>query len=313
MVAKWKIRQYISSMKSIIPDFEAWAVFAKVVEHGSFTAAAEALGLANGTASKAVSRLERRLGVTLFHRTTRVLALTPIGSSLAGRAATLLSDAEEAENAARDEGSGPRGLVRIAAPMSYGIAHVAPLLPRLASDLPGVSVELDLDDAPTDLVAKGVDIAVRIGWLPDSGLRVRKLGEVQARLVAAPSYIARAGTPERPEQLADHVTLTYANLRPHHRWSLEHVGGERIQVDVKNLLVTNSGEAMLPLLRAGVAVALVPDFIIHDDLRRGTLVRILPDWGLRPAGLHLVTPASGPRPARVTAVIDFLAKELALG
>jgi DNA-binding transcriptional LysR family regulator len=299
-------------MKSIVPDFEAWVVFAKVVEHGSFTAAADALGLSNGTASKAVSRLEKRLGVTLFHRTTRTLTLTPIGSSLAGRAAALLSHAEEAENAARDEGAEPHGLVRIAAPMSFGISHVAPMLPRLAVDLPGVSVNLDLDDAPVDLVAKGVDIAVRIGWLSDSGLKARKLGEVRSQLVAAPSYIARSGAPARPEQLADHATLTYAHVRPHHRWALEHVGGERIQVDVRNLLVTNSGEAMLPLLRAGVAVALVPDFMIQNDVRRGTLVQILPGWGLRPAGLHLVTPTSGPRPSRVIAVLDFLARNLTL-
>lgn len=297
-------------MKNEVPDFEAWAVFAKVVEHRSFTAAAAALGLSNGTASKAVSRLEKRLGVTLFHRTTRALTLTPIGSSLAEKAAAFLSQAEAVEDAARDEGAVPQGLVRIAAPMSYGISHVAPLLPRLAVDLPGVSIDLDLDDAPVDLVAKGIDIAVRIGWLSDSGLKARKLCEVRSQLVAAPAYLSRVGTPTRPEALAAHITLTYAHVRPHHRWQLEHADGERVQVAVRNLLVTNSGEAMLPLLRAGLAVALVPDFMIREDLRNGTLVRILPGWGLRAAGLYLVTPTSGPRPSRVTAVLDVLAREL---
>lgn len=299
-------------MRSDIPDFEGWVVFAKVAEHRSFARAATALGLSNGTVSKAVSRLEARIGATLFHRTTRTLSLTPIGRTLVARAACLLSDAEAAEDAARDQASHPTGRVRIAAPFSYGLSHVATLLPDLAEALPGVTIDLDLNDAPTDLIGEGFDLAVRIGWLQDSTLKARKLGEVRTIIVAAPSYIAHRGSPEAPADLADHVTLAYSNLRPHDCWTIRQEDGEEVSVPVSNLLVTNSGDAMLPLLRAGRAIALMPEFLVADDLREGGLVRVLPDWSYRDVGLHIVTPSSGPRPSRVTAVIEFLAERLSV-
>jgi len=296
-------------MKREIPDFEAWAVFAAVAQHGSFTGAAVALGLSGATVSKTISRLEARIGATLLQRTTRSLSLTPIGQTLVGRAAALLSDAEEVEDVARDQAAGPRGLVRIAAPMSFGLAHIAPLLPDLADAFPGVSIMLDLSDAPSDLVTSGIDIAVRIGWLPDSRLKVRKLREIHTGIVASPGYLMTAGTPEHPEALSGHATLAYANLKSHDRWTL-YRGTEEVTVTVHNRFVTNSGDAMLPLLRAGKAIALMPDFLVADDLRDGTLTRVLPDWCYRPAGLYIVAPTSGPRPTRVTAVLEFLSRRL---
>jgi DNA-binding transcriptional LysR family regulator len=295
------------SMSEMIPDFEAWAVFAKVAEHQSFAGAARALGLSGATVSKALSRLEARLGATLIHRTTRRLSLTPIGHSLVGRASALLSDGQDAENLAREEASGPAGLVRIAAPMSFGRAYLAPLLADLLDEMPGITIELDLDDAQTDLVQRGIDLALRIGWPHDSGLKSRKLAELHTWVVAAPDYIKRHGLPAEPAELSAHVTLAYAHLRPHDLWHLQNEAGETIKIPVRNLMVTNSGDAMLPLLCAGKAVALMPEFLIHEDIAKGRLVRLVPGWGYRPAGLYLMAPSSGPRPSRVTAVMDFLA------
>lgn len=297
-------------MRKGMPDFEGWVVFATVAEHRSFARAAGALGLSSGTVSKVVSRLEARVGATLFHRTTRTLSLTPIGRTLVGQAAGLLSDAEAVEDAARDQSAQPTGLVRIVAPFSYGLSHVATLLPELTELYPGLKVNLYLDDAPTDLIGEGFDLAVRIGSLQDSSLKARKLADIRTIVVAAPSYVKQYGSPEQPADLSQHVTLAYSNLRPHDCWTLCSEDGEEARVNVRNLAVMNSGNAMLPLLCAGRAIALMPEFLIADELRTGRLVRMLPNWSYRKVGLHIVTPSSGPRPARVTAVIDFLARQL---
>lgn len=291
-----------------LPDLEAWAIFARVAELRSFSAAAEALGLSNATVSKAVTRLENRLGVSLFHRTTRTLSLTPSGQSLAGRAAALLSDAEAAEESARTEAITPQGLVRIAAPMSFGISHVAPALPDLLAQCPGLSIDLNLSDSIIDLVEAGIDVALRIGALADSSLKARRLVGIQTYLVAAPGYLAAHGTPGQPEDLTNHACFAYSNVARPDRWRLVRNDGREIAVQPRGPLVTNNGEAMLPALVAGQGIGLLPFFIVSKDLSAGRLVRILPEWSGPPIALHLVMPSSGPRPARVSAVIDFFSR-----
>jgi len=293
-----------------MPDLEAWAVFARVAELRSFSAAAEALGMSNATVSKAVTRLENRLGLTLFHRTTRTLSLTASGQSLAGRAAALLSDAEEAEECARAEATGPRGLVRIAAPMSFGIAHVAPALPDLIAQCPGLTIDLHLSDTTIDLIEGGFDIALRIGALADSALKARRLADIPTLLVAAPAYLAAHGEPRLPEDLSDHSCFAYSNTARPDRLRLVTRDGREATVKPRGPLITNNGEAMLPALVAGHGIALLPEFILRRDLEAGRLAHILPEWAGPPIGLHLVTPSSGPRPARVSAVIDFFSRTL---
>lgn len=297
-------------MQKVIPDFEGWASFAKVAELRSFSAAADALGVSNGTVSKSVSRLEARLGVTLFHRTTRRLSLTPIGKLLVPRAAALLDDAEATENLARNEAAGPHGLVRVAAPLGFGIVHLVPLLPLLLDQLPGIVIDLNIHDAPTDLVANGIDVAVRIGWPADNRLKVRKLGEIRSSIVASPVYLACAGTPESLADLSKHAMLGYSNMRSYERLTLRNTDGQTKSVQVRNIFLTNSGDAMLELLRSGHAIGVMPDFMVAKDLKDGRLRRILTKWDVRVAGLYLVTPSSGPRPSRVKAVIEFLSQHL---
>jgi DNA-binding transcriptional LysR family regulator len=295
---------------SNMPDLEGWAVFAKVAELRSFTAAAEALGLSKATASKAVTRLEGRVGAKLFHRTSRRLSLTPTGQALAGRASTLLQVAEATEDAARDEAVTPRGLVRIAAPMSFGIAHVGPVLPALMQAYPQIAIDLHLSDQRVDLVEEGFDLAIRIGRLADSSLRSRRIADVRRHIVAAPSYIERHGRPAHPSELKDHACLGYAYLTEPDRWRFTK-GAEEYVATPSGPLRINNADAGLPAVRAGLVIALMPDFAITDSLRTGKLEILLADWEPPALGLQIVTPPGGPRPSRVQIVIDYLADSLA--
>jgi len=287
-----------------LPDLEAWAIFATVVSQRSFTGAAEELGLSKATISKAVTRLETHLGTKLFHRTSRHLALTETGRTLADHAARILAEAQAAEEAGRDEASVPSGLVRVAAPMTFGISHVAPIITDFLEDHPGIAVDLHLSDEKVDLVAEGVDLALRIAALPDSSLLARRLAPIPTRIVAAPAYLERRGRPRHPIDLGDHDCLCYSNVSG--LWRFRGPGGAEAAIRVAGPLRSNSGDAMLPALRAGLGIAVLPDFIIGDDLAAGRIEAILPEWSPPQVALHLVTPPGTLRPARVEALIAFV-------
>jgi DNA-binding transcriptional LysR family regulator len=291
-----------------LPDFEAWAIFACVVEHRSFSAAAEAIGISKATVSKAIARLEEALGTTLFHRTSRRLSLTDSGRALAERAQRILAEAQGAEEAARDAASAPKGLVRVAAPVTFGIRHVAPAIADFLVAHPGIEIDLRLSDAKVDIVAEGFDVVLRIAELPDSSLRARRLAPVEGRIVAAPSYLERHGTPRHPAELGEHACLRYANVAQPGVWHFRRGSGEEAVVRLDGPLIVDNGDAMLPALRAGLGIARLPDFIVDEDLAAGTLVEILRDWAMMGIALHLMTPPSPIRPARVEALIDFLAE-----
>ncbi|MBS0505053.1 MAG: LysR family transcriptional regulator [Proteobacteria bacterium] len=291
-----------------LPDFEAWAIFAAVVEHRSFSAAARALSLSKATVSKAVTRLEAQLGASLFHRTSRTVSLTETGKALAPRARRILDEAVCAEEEARDAARAPKGLVRLAAPMTFGLQRVAPVIAEFLEAHPGISIDLMLDDRTIDLVEQGVDVALRIARLPDSSLRARRLAPIRAHVVASPAYLNRHGRPQHPAQLAEHRCLRYAN---NETWRFTGPGGEEVTLKPAGPLRTNSGDAMLPALRAGLGITLLPDFIVGADLAAGTVEQVLTDWAAPPIALHLVTPPNPLRPARVEALIAFLVKQFA--
>jgi DNA-binding transcriptional LysR family regulator len=293
-----------------LPDFEAWAIFASVVEHRSFSAAADALGVSKATVSKAIARLEQRLGTTLFHRTSRRLTLTDSGAGLAERAQRILNEGTCAEEAALDAASAPAGLVRIAAPLTFGITHLGPILADFLTAHPAIKIDLRLSDAFVDIVAEGIDVAVRIAELPDSSLRARRIGAVTGHIVASPAYFEQHGRPRHPADLAGHACFTYANTPNPDVWRFRKAGGEEAAVHVAGPIRTDNGEAILPALRAGLGVAVLPGFIVDEELASGRLEAVLPEWSVGSSGLHLITPPGTLRPARVEALIDYLTDRL---
>jgi len=296
-----------------LPDFEALAIFAKVVELRSFAAAAGELSLSKATVSKAVSRLEERLGARLFNRTSRRLALTDAGHKLAERAARLLADGEAAESEALAQSVAPRGLVRLAVPMTFGVNVVAPLLPEFLKAYPDVSIDLHLSDATVDLIGEGFDAGLRIARLPDSSLLARRLCAMPRHTVAAPSYLKTHGRPTHPMHLAQHTCFDYAYMATPGVWLYTNAAGETASVRPAGQLRVNNGEALLPAVLAGLGIADLPEFIVGDAIAAGKVEVILKGWKQPEGAVHLVMPPGGPRPARVEVLAEFLMQQFAKG
>jgi DNA-binding transcriptional LysR family regulator len=296
---------------STLPDFEGLAMFAKVAEERSFAAAARAMGVSVATASRAVTRLEERLGGRLFNRTSRRLALTDYGRSLAERASKIYADAEEAEDSARETSSRPRGLVKLAAPLSFGARWVAPMLPEFFRRYPDIAVDLYLSDAQADLIGDGFDAALRIAVMEDSSLVARLIAPVRRFVVAAPTYLARYGRPRHPRDLGAHQCLSYANRAKRDIWRFtRRKTGEECAITPTGPLRGTSVEALLPTVLEGLAIAELPEFMATQYFPKKQLEPILTDWSLPEGGLYFVTPTARARPAKVSAFADFLIAKL---
>lgn len=296
---------------SKLPDLEAWAIFAKVAETGSFAKASEELGLSQPTVSKAITRLEQRLKTTLFHRTSRKMSLTASGQASLERAARILAEGEAVEAEVTEQSKSLRGAIRIAAPMSFGVTHLGPALPEFMRRHPEVTLDLHFSDEMIDVVGDGYDLALRISSLPDSSLLARRLCAVRLLLVGAPAYFEQHGHPVHPKDLAQHRALRYANERTGGAWRFKHrKKGEFSQVVPSSLLVNNA-EALVPALNAGLGLAVQPEFLAWDDLRAGRVVTTMDDWQMAPIALHIVMPPGRAKPARVQALIDYLAGHFA--
>lgn len=293
-----------------LPDLEAWAIFAKVADTGSFARAAAELTLSQATVSKAITRLEARMKTMLFHRTSRSMALTASGHAALERASRILEEGEAVESEVAEQSTSLRGLIRVSAPMSFGIARLAPILPDFLQTHPEVSLDVQFDDQQVDLVSERFDLALRIANLEDSSLLARRLCRVRLLLVGSPDYFARHGRPQHPGELAYHKALQYAYARRGTTWHFHHARhGQFTQVMPPSLLVNNA-EALTPALLAGLGVALQPEFLAYTDLQSGALETVMEDWQVAPIALHIVTPPGRSRPARVQALIEYLADRI---
>ncbi|WP_339688976.1 LysR family transcriptional regulator [uncultured Parasphingorhabdus sp.] len=293
-----------------LPDYEAWAIFAEVARLGSFTAAAHELALSKPTISKAISRLEQSLGTVLFHRTSRKISLSTAGKSLLQHAQQIALDGEAAMEAARDTTHLLNGRVRLAAPLSYGLSHLAPVIADFMCAFPEITVDLQLNDARVDLIEDGFDCAIRIGALPDSSLRAIKLRKMEGYFIAAPSYLERKGRPKIPADLSDHDCFIYSNTLTPEVWQVTDEKGQTSNVRPKCRFQSNNGDVMLPALIAGRGIGYLPDFLCQKALDAGDLINILPNWDMGEIALNIVMPPSRLRPARVDALVDFLKDNL---
>ncbi|HXA68882.1 MAG TPA: LysR family transcriptional regulator [Stellaceae bacterium] len=296
---------------SKLPDFEGLAMFAKVAEERSFAGASKAMGVSVATVSRAVTRLEERLGGRLFNRTSRRLALTDYGRALAERASKIYAEAEEAEDIAREASSRPRGLVKLSAPLSFGTRWVAPLLPEFFRRYPDVAVDLHLTDVHIDLIGEGFDAAIRIAVMEDSSLVARLIVPVRRFVVASPTYIARYGRPQHPHDLGAHRCLSYLNRAKRDIWRFTHrKTGEECRITPTGPLRGTTIEALLPTVLEGLAITELPEFAATQYFREKQLEPILADWRLPEGGMYFVTPTARARPAKVSALADFLIAEL---
>jgi DNA-binding transcriptional LysR family regulator len=292
-----------------LPDYEGWACFVAVADGGSFTAAAASLGLSKASVSKAVTRLETSLGIALLHRSSRVVAVSTAGAGLLGEAHAMVAAATAATEAARGDRVDLAGPIRLAAPMSFGIKVLGPPLAAFLERHPAVEVEVMLSDARHDLVAEGIDLSLRIARLDDSTLLARTIAPVAASVIASPAYLEKHGTPRHPLDLAGHRLVGYGHreraipLRFHRE-------KEEATVVPAGPLFANNGDIAVPWLVAGGGIAALPDFIAEEALVSGALVRILTDWSLPQSHLHLLSPPSRLRPARVRALSDYLVEVL---
>jgi len=277
-----------------------------VVEAGSFTAAADRLGIGKSVVSRRVAALEERLGVQLLARTTRRLSLTDSGRSFYEHCARILADLEEAESAVAQLHGDLRGRLRVALPLSFGLRHMADPIAEFGRRHPKISFDLDLNDRRVDLVEEGMDLAVRIGRLPDSTLIARKLFDARTVVCASPGYLEAHGVPETPEDLRDHVCLVYSNLSDPYRWVYTGADGTRHSVDIRHRMTISSGDFLCEAASRDLGIVLQPTFIAHERVRSGRLVPILTDyrWPVTPA--YAVYPPTRHLSYRVREFIDFL-------
>jgi DNA-binding transcriptional LysR family regulator len=293
-----------------LPDFEGLAMFAKVAEERSFARAAKALGVSVPTVSRGVARLEERFGARLFNRTSRQLALTEFGLKLADRASQIYCDAEAIENAARELSSRPSGLIRLAAPMTFGVHWIAPILPDFFKLYPDISIDLHMTDASVDLVGDGFDAGLRIAVLPDSSLVARRLTPVSRFILASPAYLEKHGTPQHPRDLPAHHCLGYAYRPRQDVWRLTNRNGdEEVVTPSGQLRVTNS-EALVPMVLSGLGICELPEFMASEYLADGRFKAILTDWTLPEGALYFVTPSARTRPVKVGVLAEFMAARL---
>jgi len=294
-------------------DLNAFAIFARVVELGGFTAAADALGLSKSVVSRQVSALEDQLGVRLLNRTTRRIAVTEAGAVVFERAQRIVAEAEEAAAEANCVEGLVRGRLRVNAPMSFGIRELGPALPGFLARYPDLDVELVFNDRRVDLIEEGFDVSLRISTLEDSSLIARQLAPVERYVVGAPAYFEEHGWPERPADLAGHAFMLYTLLARPGQMDFIHADGRREAVEVKGRFFCNNADAMLPLMRAGSALCLAPDFICHEELRAGRLVRALDEWSMPSLRLHVIYPHTRHLSAKVRAFVDFAVEHFGPG
>lgn len=284
-----------------MPDLDDIRTFVEIVETGSLTRAGGRLHLSKSVVSRRLARLEAELGMPLVARSTRGLSLTEAGSDFRPYAERMVAEMQSARDALSRQGEAT-GRLRLSAPLSFGNTHLAPVIVELALRNPRLAVDTGYSDRHVDLVGEGYDAAVRLGTLSDSSLIARRIASVRARLVASPAYLARAGVPRAPEDLAGHETIPHQDQT----WIFVR-DGRRSTFRPRGRFTTDSGEAELAAVVAGLGLSVMPDFLAGPAIGRGELVTLLDAWEIPAAGLYVVRPPPAePMPLKVRVLIELM-------
>lgn len=286
------------------------AVFVQVVQSGSFTAAAKRLSLSKSVVSKYVTRLEKRVGARLLNRTTRRLSVTEAGRAFYERSRRGLLEIEEAEaEVSRLQGE-PRGTLRVNAPMSFGILHIAPAVPEFLRRYPELSVDMHLDDRKVDVIEEGFDVSVRISDLPDSSLIARRVGPCRHAIVASPEYLKRHGTPRTPNELRDHNVITYQYQESALEWHFQAAGETPIFVPVSGSIQMTNSLALREAVLNGAGITRTPTFVVGRDLQDGTLQAVLTNYETLEVSIYVVFPQRQLLAPKVRAFADFMIEHI---
>jgi DNA-binding transcriptional LysR family regulator len=282
------------------------AYFAAVVDAGSFTAAAERLGITKAVVSQQVARLEEEVGTTLLARTTRKVQPTEAGRIFHARCANILREAEDAFGELSQAATKPTGTLRITAPFDYGISRVVPAVTQFAEAYPACKVELSLSDRKMDLTADNIDTAIRVGWLADTSHQARRIGSFEQLLVAPPRFADVIARIDSPKRLLALPFIANAALRNPLDWSFSRGQRERQDVQWRATISLDATMAVHAAVLAGAGISALPDFLVAGDLAAGRLIHVLPAWKLPSGGIHAVFPAARFRPSKVTAFVSVL-------
>ena len=284
-----------------MPELDDIRIFAEVVETGSLTGAGARLGLSKSVVSRRLARLEDALGMPLVARTTRGLSLTEAGSDFRPHAERMIAEMQSARDTLSRQGEAT-GRLRLSAPLSFGTTHLAPMIAELALRNPRLAIDTSYTDRHVDLVGEGYDAAVRLGTLADSSLIARRIAPVAARLVASPAYLARAGVPRTPADLAGHESV------PHNDQVWVFVRDDRRETfRPRGRFTSDSGQAELAAVVAGLGVAVMPEFLVGPAVGRGELVTLLDDYEIPRAGIYVVRPPPAePVPMKVRVLVDLM-------
>jgi DNA-binding transcriptional LysR family regulator len=289
--------------------FDTLRAFSVAARTGSFAAAGRVLGLSRDQVSKLVRELERRLKTMLFQRSTRELRLTPAGSTYLERVNSVLQALEHAEQAMRDQAQEPSGLLRVSAPLSYGVRVLSGLSAEFLRRHPGIQIELDLDDRLMATPPETSDMLVRIAAALEKNVKAERIGLVTRGLYASPRYLAARNAPLDPSDLQDHDCLHYANLVTGRQWVLNSKRRtSRIEIDAR--LTSNAGLALEAAARGGAGIAILPDFLVRQGASDQPLERVLPEWAAPPLTVFAVLPASGAFPSKVRSYCEFLREQI---
>ena len=287
----------------------AMETFVRVVETGSFSAAARTLNVGQPAVSKTVAQLEERLGVRLLMRSTRGLSPTEAGQSFFDRARRAIEEAEEAELAARVAGTSLTGRLRVCAAVTFARLHVIPRLPMFLAAHPGLTMDVVLDDRVIDLVEEGVDLALRMGSLEDSSLTARKLASAPRHVLGTPGYFARSGVPVTPSELSRHAAVIYARDGGGDTWSFWR-GATEVSVSVSGPLRVSAAEGMRAAVLADMGLAIASAWMFSPELGSGAVRTVLTDWSLPPIDLWAVYPTGRMPSAKARAFAGFVEAEL---